>query len=130
MRIRFLGFVALVVFLVAGVALPGRLIDSGLEDFEGREKRMAFDALVHVGTYFGWSSLDPWEYIGPPLVLGWRIEEVEPCLGKPTREDYQMASYRAEIGARAKIGAYTLFGIPRGEVKVNCEGHRNWEPYF
>ena len=58
---------------MASVLLPGHLIGFGTEDFEGREKQMVFYVISDDGTDYGWSSLDPLEYTGPPLVLGWRV---------------------------------------------------------
>jgi hypothetical protein len=51
-----------------------------------------------------------------PVLAGWEKPE----------ED----SYRAYGGGSARIGAYTLFGIPRGEMEVDCGGRRRWESYF
>ncbi len=53
--------------------LPRHLIGSGTEDFEGREKQMAFYVICDASTHYGWSFLDPLECTGPPLVLGWRV---------------------------------------------------------
>ena len=116
--------------LVAGLVLPGGLVGSGIGDFEGRQRKAARVAFFYVATYYGESFLEYGEYIGPPLVLGWRIEGVEECPGEPTRKEVEGNSYRALVGARATVEAYTLFGVPRGKVDVTCEGRRNWDPYF
>jgi hypothetical protein len=58
--------------ITTGVLLPGHLIGFGTEDFRGREKQMAFYVISDAGTHYGWCSLDPLEYTGPPLVLGSR----------------------------------------------------------
>lgn len=134
MRIRpavIAGLCVLAFFVLGlGVILPGRLIGSGLEDFGGREKRMASGGFFHVAQYYGDSFLEYDDYIGPPLVLGWHIEGLEECPGAPSRKDIEGNSYRAVGGASATVEAYTLFGIPRGEMKVTCAGRREWTPYF
>lgn len=121
----------LAVFLSAGTLLPLRTIDSGVEDFEGRERRAASSAFFTVTTLYGDSSLDVLEYTGPSLVLGWHVEGLEECPPLPRGEEPREDGYRAYAGGRsARIGAYTLFGIPRGEVEVTCGGRREWESYF
>ncbi len=112
---------ALLALFLAGLILPTYLVGSGVDDFEGRERRMATRALFHGTAY----------YDGPPLVLGWHVEGVEECPPLPRGEEPREDGYRAWTGGRsARIGAYTLFGIPRGEVEVTCGGRREWESYF
>jgi hypothetical protein len=121
--------VVLLALLWAGLVLPGRLIDSRLEDFERQERRMASGALFHVAAFYGDGFLEIGDYNGPPLVLGWRVKSVQECPA-PTDEDIEMAHYNAEVGASAKVGAYGPFGIPVGEMGVDCSGRRNWESRF
>jgi hypothetical protein len=124
-------FVVLAILLSVGALLPLRIIDSGVEDFEGRERRAASAAFFTVSTLYGDSSLEVLEYVGPPLVLGWHVEGVEECPPLPRGEEPREDGYRAYAGGRsARIGAYTLFGIPRGEVEVTCGGRREWRSYF
>ena len=124
-------FAVLVVLLLSGVYLPSWIIGDGVEDFEGSERRAASAALYLVTTLYGYSSIDVLEYVGPPLVIGWHVEGVEKCPPLPRGEEPRKNGYRAWTGGRsARIGAYTLFGIPRGEVEVTCGGRREWEPYF
>jgi hypothetical protein len=113
-----------------GVMLSDRVMGSGLENFEGRERWMASQALFHIADFYGNGSLEVGDYNGPPLVLGWHVESVEECPGTPSRKEIEGNHYRAVIGAHAKVRAYSLFGIPRGEMEVTCRGHRKWEPYF
>ena len=120
----------LAVILLVGTLLPPRIIGLGLEDFESRERRTASHALFLVSTLYGDSSLDVLEYVGPPFVLGWHVEGVEECPPLPRGEEPEEDSYRAYAGGSARIGAYTLFGIPRGEVEVTCGGRKEWDPYF
>jgi len=91
---------------------------------------MASQALFHTADFYGNGSLEIGDYNGPPLVLGWYVKSVEECRGTPSREDFEGNSYRAMVGARAEIGAYSIFGVPRGEMDVTCIGQRKWEPYF
>ncbi len=80
---------------------------------------------------YGSSSLYVLEYAGPSFVLGWHVESVERCPPLPRGEELREDVYRPYAGGRsARIGAYTLFGIPRGEVEVTCGGRREWESYF
>ncbi len=123
-------FSALAVLLLVGALLPPWLIGGGVGDFEGRERRMASRAFFYVTTLYGYSSLDVYEYVGPPLVLGWHVENVKECPPLPHGEEPREDGYRAYAGGSAVIGAYTLFGIPRGEVEVSCGGRREWESYF
>ena len=125
---------AMLVVLLVGALLPPWIIGTGLEDFGNPgdpERRAAGAALFVVTTYYGSSSLNVLEYTGPSLVLGWHVESVQRCPPLPRGEEPREDGYRAYAGGRsARIGAYTLFGIPRGEVKVTCGGRREWEPYF
>lgn len=127
-------FATLSVFLFfvwsLGVVLPDRLIGFDLEDFEGSERRMASQALFHITEVYGNGFLEIGDYNGPPLVLGWHVKSVRECPGTPSRRDFEMGHYNAVVGARAKIGAYSLFGVPRGEMEVTCRGHRRWESYW
>jgi hypothetical protein len=126
-------FAVLVGLFAGGLGLPMWLIDNGVEDFGNRgdpERRGAARAFFYVATYYGESFLDYGDYIGPPLVLGWRVEDVEGCPPLPSGEEPEEDGYRAYAGVSAEIGAYTLFGIPRGEVEVTCGGRREWKPYF
>lgn len=121
---------ALFVLVFLGVMLPTRLIDPGVEDFEGRDRRMAARAFFHVATYYGESFVNYDDYIGPPLVLGWRTGSAKECPDPSPGKTIEKDSYRAYGGANAGIGAYSLFGIPRGEVEVTCGGRRQWQSYF
>lgn len=121
---------ALFALLGAGLILPIYLIDLGLEDFEGSERRMAARALFHGPELYGSGFLEIGDYNGPPLVLGWHVKSVEECPSLPGGRKPEADSYRAYGGGRARIGAYTLFGIPRGEMEVTCGGRREWESYF
>ena len=125
---------AVLFVLLVGALLPPWIIGNGLEDFGNRgdpERRAASAALFVVTTLYGSSSLNVLEYTGPSLVLGWHVESVERCPPLPGGEKPEADSYRAYAGGRsARIGAYTLFGIPRGAVEVTCGGRREWEPYF
>ena len=116
--------------LVASFVLPICLIGSGRDDFEGREWRMASRAYFHVLTYYGESFLQIREYMGPPLVLRWRVYSVKGCPALPPGKRLEKDNHRAYAGASAKIGAYTFFGIPLGRMEVACSGHRRWMPYF
>jgi hypothetical protein len=111
--------------LVFGVALPHLLIGSGVEDFEGIEKRMAEGARDNISTHYG-TGLD---YIGPPLTVDWRVRSVEKCPGTPSGGRFERL---VEMGGgkRAEVEAYTLFGIPRGQVVIPCRDNLRWEPYF
>lgn len=122
--------VALFVFLLLAVELPIRLVEPGLEDFEGRERKMASRALADVATFYGNGFLEIGDYNGPPLVLGWYVKSVEKCPPPPSGEKIEKDSYRSFVGANAKIGTYSLFGIPRGEMELTCGGHRKWKSYF
>lgn len=125
---------AVLVVLLVGALLPPWIIGTGLEDFGNPgdpERRAAGAALYLVTTLYGSSSLNVLEYTGPSLVLGWHVEGVERCPPLPRGEEPREDGYRAWTGGRsATIGAYTLFGVPRGEVEVTCGGRREWEPYF
>jgi len=115
------------------VELPYRLIGNGLDDFGNpgdRERRMAAKALFHGPELYGSGFLEIGDYNGPTLVLGWHVESVEECPPLPGGEKPEADSYRAYGGGSASIGAYTLFGIPRGEMDVDCGGRRWWESYF
>ena len=111
---------AVLVVLLVGALLPPWIIGTGLEDFgnrRGPERRAASAALFIVTTLYGDSSLNVLEYTGPSLVLGWHVESVQRCPPLPRGEEPREDGYRAYAGGRsARIGAYTLFGIPRGEV--------------
>ena len=120
----------LLALFIAGAVLPTGLIGSGVRDFKGDERRMAQRAFFYMTTYYGASFLNYGEYVGPALVLGWRVKGVEECPPLPRGEEPREDSYRAYAGGSARIGAYTLFGIPRGEVEVTCGGRREWESYF
>jgi hypothetical protein len=115
----------LVFVLVFGVALPHLLIGSGVEHFEGIEKQMAEGALDNISTHYG-TGLD---YTGPPLTIDWRVKSVEKCPGMPSGYRFERL---VEMGGgkRAEVEAYTLFGIPRGEVLLSCRSDPKWEPYF
>lgn len=126
---------ALVLFFVwgLGVELPLRLIGTGLEDFGhpgDRERRMAARALFHGPELYGSGILEIGDYNGPSLVLGWYVESVEECPPLPGGEKPETDSYRAYGGGSAKIEAYGLFGLPRGEMEVTCGGRREWTSYF
>ena len=121
---------ALPILFMVGAVLPPWLIGTGLEDVEGQQKLMARDGFFYVAQYYGDGFLEYDDYIGPPFVLGWRLEDVEECPGAPSRKETEGGSYGAAVGASATVEAYTLFGIPWGEVRVNCGGHRRWHPYF
>ncbi len=123
----------LVGLLAGGLVLPVWLIGNRPEDFGNRgdpERREAARALFHAAAYYGEGFLEYGDYIGPPLVLGWRVECMEGCPPFPGGEEPEEDSYRAYAGASAMIGAYTLFGIPRGELQVTCGGRREWKSYF
>ncbi len=119
----------LVALWVVGVVLPNRLIGIGLEDFEGRERRIASRALLDISSGYGNGFLEIGDYTGSPLVLGWHVTSVEECPDAPPGKRVERDSIRAYVGGRATVGAYGLFGIPRGEMEVACSGHRKWEPY-
>lgn len=112
------------------VVLPDRLIGTGIEDFEGNERRMASKAFFHGPELYGSDFLEIGDYNGPPLVLGWHVKSVEECQAPPPGEKIEKDSYQAYAGASARIGAYSLFGIPRGEMEVTCGGRRQWESSF
>ena len=120
----------LFVLVFLGVELPYRLIGTGIEDFEGRERRMASGALFHGPELYGSGFLEIGDYNGPPLVLGWHVKGVKECPEPPPGKKIEKDSYRAYAGASARIGAYTLFGVPRGEMGVTCGGRRLWDSYF
>ena len=123
-------FAALLALFLTGVVLPSWLIGIGIEDFEGPERRMASRALFYGPELYGSGFLEIGDYNGPPLVLGWHVDGVEKCPPLPRGEKPEADSYRAYAGGSATIGAYTLFGIPRGEMEVTCGGRREWESYF
>ena len=120
----------LVALWLASVELPNRLIGIGLEDFEGRERRLASRALLDISSGYGNGFLEIGDYTGPPLVLGWHVTSVEECPDPPPGKRVERDSIRAYVGGRATVGADSLFGIPRGEMEVTCSGQRKWEPYF
>ncbi len=126
--------VVLIGLFVGGLVLPVWLIGNGLEDFGNPgdpERRAAGAARYLVTTHYGSSSLNVLAYTGPSLVLGWHVESVERCPPLPRGEEPREDGYRAYAGGRsARIGAYTLSGIPREEVEVTCGGRREWEPNF
>ena len=122
--------VLLSVLVVLGLVVPIRLIGTGLDDFGDRERRMAAKALFHGPELYGSGFLEIGDYSGPPLVLGRHVEGVEECPPLPGGEKLEEDSYRAYGGGSARIGAYPLFGIPRGEMEVDCGGRRRWESYL
>lgn len=130
MKVFLVTLAALLALFLAGAMLPFWLIGFGVEDFEGRERRTASQALFLVTTLYGNSSFEVLEYVGPPFVLGWHVEDVEKCPPLPRGEQPEEDSYRAHAGGSARIGAYTLFGIPRGQVEVTCGSRREWKSYF
>ena len=112
-----------------GIVLPSWVIGSGLEGFGdpgNRERRMASRALLHGAELHGSGFLEIGDYNGPPLVLGWHVKSVKECPERPPGKRIEKDSYRAYAGASARIGAYTVFGIPRGEMEVTCTGRREW----
>jgi hypothetical protein len=115
-----LGFV-----LLFGVVLPRHIIGPGSEHFEDIEKQMAEGALDNISTHYG-TGLD---YTGPPLTVDWRVKSVEKCPGMPSGTRFERL---VEMGGgkRAEVEAYTLFGIPRGQVVIPCRDDLRWEPYF
>ncbi len=123
-------FAVLIVLVFLGAGLPVRLIGNGLEGFGNHERRVASRAFFHVVTYYGETFLEYDDYTGPSLVLGWHVESVKKCPPLPGGRKPEADSYRAYAGASARIGAYSLFGIPRGEIDVDCDGRRRWESYF
>ncbi len=121
--------IVLCVFVYLSIILPSQLIGFGLEDFEGQE-RLASHALLDVTSYYGNGSLEIGDYNGPPLVPGWHTKGVEECSAPPPGKRIEKDSLRAYIGGRATVGAYTLFGIPLGEIHLARGDQRRWEPYF
>ena len=79
MKGRLSVFAALAVLLLASALLPLLIVDSGVEGFEGRERRGASAAFFLVTTLYDGRSLDVLEYVGPPLGLGWHVEGVGKC---------------------------------------------------
>ena len=127
------GCLTVLVLVFLGLAVPMRLIGTGLDGFGDPgdcERRMAAKALFHGPELYGSGFLEIGDYNGPPLVLGWHVESVKKCPPLPGGEEPEADSYRAYGGGRANIRAYTLFGIPRGEMEVDCGGRRQWESYF
>lgn len=115
-----------VVVALLGVLLPRQLVGSGVDGFEGRERRMAEGALGDIAFHGRPSlSLEP----APPTIVRWRVTAVGKCPGTPSGRRFEQM-IKLLGGYRAEVRAYGLFGIPRGEAVIACQGDPDWEPYF
>ena len=115
-----------VLLLYLSLALPGAFIDSGVDDFEGRERRMATAALLDVGLHWEPASM------GAPVpffTTAYRVESVEKCPGTPSGKEYE-EMIEATAGYRADVRFYTLLGIPEGELHILCDADPRWESFF
>ena len=116
-----------VILLYLSLALPGAFIDSGVDDFEGRERRMASAALLNVDLH--WNADDMMTTQAPPFSTAWRVRSVEKCPGTPSGREYE-EMIKLAYGYRAEVEFYTILGIPRGMLHIQCESDPRWEPYY
>lgn len=121
------GCVLLVIVGYLGLALPGLLIDPGVGDFQGTQKRMAESAVLDLALHYDPDDIMSTE--APFLTTAWRLRSVTKCPGTPAGKEYQRLVYMT-AGYRAEAKLYTLFGIPRGVVIIPCDTRPRWEPYF
>ncbi len=100
-----------------GMELPQRLIDSGVEDFEGMDKEMAKASLdkVHL-TYREQAT----------LMVDERVMRVEQCPGTPSEDEFERKYVSMLVGFSAEIRPYTLFGIPMGTIVLPCNRSMRW----
>ena len=111
----FLGCVAAitaVALLYLGMAVPGLLIDSGVEDFEGDERRIADS----------FRSYEMWRKFGAGpeayIVTGASVTEIERCPGSPPYDSKSLSPYGTMISG--KIQVHTIFGIPYRSIETTC----------
>ena len=114
--------------LLVGMVLPARFIGSGVESFEGKERKMAELAYRMLGN-------DLNEVPGPGLfVTAYRVTSVKECPVTPTIEEEGRLNRRLNPApvppapppfdappSSAEFRTYTIFGIPSGTASVECE---------
>jgi hypothetical protein len=94
-----------------GVELPNRVIDSGVEDFEGVEKAMARAALDKV-------YLETRETAS--FMVDKRVTRVGKCHVRPSGKKIEDEYGSKSAGFSAEVRPYTLFGIPEGKIFLSC----------
>ncbi len=105
-----LTIVLLLVLLVLGMVLPRFLIGDGVNLYKGGYRELAEDALLQTEIFFAG------DHAGA-IITAKRVMKVGMC-----------GHYPPEVGDRphswiqGEVQLYTIFGIPYGQVRFQCEG--------
>lgn len=98
--------VALVAVVLLGFVLPQRFVGTGVEEYEGKEKGLAREAISVAEAQFMGTS-DHW------YVTAARVSAVGSCSGPPDPDS---------VNFSAAVDLYTVFGVPYGTAEMSCEG--------
>ncbi len=92
--------------------MPHYSIGSGLDRFEGEERKMARFFLGHTEFFRLGESVEGF------IVTGVRVTRIEKCPGAPPFDPESLRPYGTDISGEIKL--YTIFGIPYDEVEASC----------
>ena len=128
-----LSIIGLVILVLSGFALPKHFIDSGINEFEGKDRDRARFAL-----WFAEQEQD--ETVGEIMITAYRVERVDKCNGPPAsdppdiktsptpQESKELARelpYPPDVGyVSFEVVIYSVFGIPFGKSSLGCDEPR------
>ena len=107
----------LLVVFVLGMVLPRFLIGDGVNLYEGGYRKLAEQALSDTEAFH---AGDP----AAAFITAKRVMKVGMCSQNPPNFD---SRYPPNFDSRhywiqGEVRLYTIFGIPRGELRFQCEG--------
>ena len=94
------------------MVVPESLIDSGVNDFKGEERKIAK----------AFYSYEMWRKFGEGpevyMVTGARVTEVPRCPDAPPYDPQSLYPYGTEISGTIQV--HTIFGLPYRKIKATC----------
>ncbi len=103
--------VASVIVLFLGMVIPRFIIGNGVDQCEGSKRELAEQALVYPDAFF---AGEPTSQLA---IAAKRVARIGTCRRYPPNvSDKLFDAFQGEV----KL--YTIFGIPYGELRFQCEG--------
>ncbi len=133
-------FFIFVTLLAVGFVLPQRLIDTGVEKYNGQEKEIDRAALGYAKAETESSEDAPFN----ALITAYHVERIGRCPGPPPSDPPDVCLKGCEPPPEAsndpefkkleqearmpyfsmKVRTYTVFGLPYGDVSLGCNEQR------
>lgn len=101
--------VLVLVVLVLGMILPRFVIGDGVGLYEGNYRKLAQQALLETDVFF---AGEPTSQL---LITAKRVMKVGTCTAYPPGDS-------PPYYFQGEVQLYTIFGIPYGELRFQCEG--------